>query len=318
MKKKIEDILKKYIDAYSFVSTNEYKETRKSLQKNDSFDDYSSLVGYQTIITLGLGYSSDYLQYQEGYGRLSRYSYGTDYHLVMRDRIKKIEKELTELQIETYSSVDTGPIDERWAAYVSGLGMLGKNQYLIHRELGGYLYLATILINVDIEKEFIVLDSCGECDLCVRSCPTNALDGGFIKERCISETTQSKKELTNDEMKHINLLIYGCDICQIVCPKNEGINFTHNKEFTPKGIEQVSLKGILQMSNNEYHNIYKDNASSWKGPLIIKRNALCLLMNKGDTTSIPLIQESIGKYHDVLWYNSVAKRVLEKLEVKSK
>ena len=113
-------------------------------------------------------------------------------------------------------------------------------------------------------------------------------------------------------------MIYGCDICQRVCPKNKGINFTHNKEFTPTGIEQVPLHGILQMTNKEYKTIYGKNASSWKGPLIIKRNALCLLMNKKDTSSIPLIRESIDKYSDVLWYNSVAKRVLEKLEVKKK
>ena len=193
-----------------------------------------------------------------------------------------------------------------------------KNQYLIHKKYGGYLYLATILIDQVIEKEFTVLDTCGDCDLCVRSCPTNALDGGFIQERCISETTQSKKELSDIEIKHINTLIYGCDICQRVCPKNKGINFTHNKEFTPTGIEQVSLHGILKMTNKEYFNVYERNASSWKGPLIIKRNALCLLMNKGDTSSIPLIQESIDKYSDVLWYNSVAKRVLKKLEVKKK
>lgn len=318
MKKAIEQILEKHIDAYSYVSTKEYLLTRKSLQKNDLYDDYSILDGYQTIITIGLSYPSNHLSYQKGFGRLSRYSYGTDYHIVMRERLREIELELGTLGVKTFASVDTGPIDERWASYVSGLGMLGKNQYLIHKRYGGYLYLATILIDVDIEKEFTVLDTCGACDLCVRACPTNALDGGFIQELCISETTQSKKELTDIEMKHINTLVYGCDICQRVCPKNSGINFTHNVEFNPTGIEQVPLKDILKMSNKEYFKIYGNNASSWKGPLIIKRNALCLLMNKGDTTSIPLIRESIDKYSDVLWYNSVAKRVLEKLEVKCK
>ena len=318
MKKKIEQILDTFIDDYSFVSTEEYILTRQSLQKQDMYDDYSQLSDYQTIITLGLSYSSEHLPYKKGYGRLSRYSYGTDYHLVMREKLDEIESELHQLGIKTYASVDTGPIDERWASYVSGLGMLGKNQYLIHKTFGGYLYLATILIDINIEKEFIVLDSCGECTICVESCPTNALDGGFIQELCISETTQSKKELSDIEMKYINSLVYGCDICQRVCPKNKGINFTHNKEFTPTGIEQVSLHGILQMTNREYKDIYGNNASSWKGPLIIKRNALCLLANKRDESSIPLIQESIDKYPDVLWYNSVAKRVLKQLEVKKK
>lgn len=314
MQNKIKNVLSKYVDDYSFVSVDEYVSTRKSLQKNDMYNQYGFLKGYQTIITVCLAYPSKELSYKKGYGLLSRYSYGIDYHIVMREKLNKIEQDFEKMGIHSFSSVDTGKIDERWASYVSGLGMYGKNQFIIHKTYGSYIYLATIVIDQKLEKSFKVLDTCGDCTLCIDSCPTNALDGRFHINRCISETTQSKRELTNEEIEQIRTLIYGCDICQKVCPKNKGIDYHIHPEFEPTGIEHVPLKKVLSMTNKEYIGIYKYNASSWKGPLIIKRNALCLLLNKKDTSSIPLIQQSSMKYHDVLWYNSVAKRVIEKLK----
>jgi epoxyqueuosine reductase len=316
MKREIEDILQKYVDDYAFVSTEEYQSTRESLQRKDLYDSYDFLKPYQTMIMVVLAYPSKQVPYKKGFGKLSRYSYGTDYHLVFKERLDHIEKELKNLGLSTFASVDTGPVDERWAAHLSGLGMLGKNQFLIHKKYGGYVFLASILIDYSIEKDFRVLDTCGDCTLCIKACPTNALDGGFIKDRCISEVSQSKKELSMKEMKHINTLIYGCDICQVVCPKNKGIDYHIHKEFEPTGIEHVPLQDVIKMTNKDYYNLYKNNASSWRGPLIIKRNALCLLMNKKDTTSIPIIKESMVKYKDVMWYNNVARKVLKELEVK--
>ena len=191
MKDKIISILSRYVDDFRFISTTEYKETRSSLQKEDFYDDYTILDNYRTIIVLALSYPSESIKWQKkGTGLLSRYSYGMDYHIVFKERLKQIEEELQLLGMNTFSSVDTGPIDERWAGYVSGLGFLGKNQYLIHKTYGGYIYLATILIDKEIEKEFRVLDSCGTCRICIDACPTNALDNGFERSLCISETTQ--------------------------------------------------------------------------------------------------------------------------------
>lgn len=317
MKQVISDILSKYVDDFSFVSTTEYKETRSSLQKGDFYDDYSFLDGFKTIITLAVSYPSESLKWgKKGTGLLSRYSYGIDYHIELRKRLKEITIELDELGIKSESSVDTGKVDERWASYLSGLGYLGKNQFLIHKKYGGYIYLATILIDQEIEKEFRILDTCGDCRKCIDACPTNALDGKFYIDRCISETTQSKKEFTDYDIKQLKTMVYGCDICQKVCPKNKGINYTHNSMFEPTGIESVNLIEVLKMSNKEYMNIYKNNASSWKGATVIRRNALCLLLNQGVKDSIPVIRQTLDRYKDISWYNNVALKVISELERK--
>lgn len=317
MKSDINKILEKYIDVYSYVSVKEYMESRSSLLKEDIFNDYSKIKDYKTIITLGMAYPSKTLSNKDKkIGLLSKYSYGTDYHIVFRQKLAFIEEDLHQLGIATYGTVDTGEIDERWAGYLAHMGFLGKSQFLITKEYGSYVYLATILIDKDINKEFSIQDTCGTCDLCVKACPTNALDGRFIKERCISELTQSKKELDDTEISSIRNLVYGCDICQQVCPKNKGIDSHIHPEFEASGIEKVDLINVLQLSNREYKKIYGNNASSWKGATIIKRNTLCLLANRGVTESIPIIKETIDKYHDILWYNNVALKVLKKLERK--
>lgn len=317
MKNKIENILSKYVDVFGFVSTTEYKETRSSLHRNDMYDEYSFLNGYKTIITLGLSYPSESLKWgKKGTGLLSKYSYGTDYHLVFKDKLKSITNELELLNIRCHSSVDTYKVDERWASHLAHIGFLGRNQFLINKTFGGYLYLATILIDEDVTKNMELLDTCGTCRKCVDACPTNALDGRFIRERCISETTQSKKIFNKEEIKQLKTMVYGCDICQKVCPKNDGINFKHNKEFLPTGIESVNLIEVLKMSNKDYMKIYRNNASSWKGATLIKRNALCLLGNQKVYEAVDEIRKSLEKYKDILWYNNVALEVLEMLERK--
>jgi len=317
MKDKLNKILDKYVDVYSYVSVDEYMQMRSSLMKEDAFSNYQGIKEYKTIITLGIAYPSQIVSSDdETIGMLSRYSYGHDYHKVFRNRLDLIEEEFKLLDIGFKSSVDTGNIDERWASYLSGLGFLGKNQFVINKTYGSYMYLATILVDINIEKEFTTLDACGTCNICVDACPTNALDGKFHIDRCISELTQSKKELSDKEIKTINDLVYGCDICQQVCPKNKGIDYHLHDEFEPDGCEQVDLLKLLEMSNKTYKNKYGDNASSWKGALVIKRNALCLLGNREVEKSIPLIRESISKYKDVSWYNNVAVKILNKLERK--
>lgn len=315
MKQQIIQIIDQHVDAYGFVSSKEYQETRSSLQRNDLYDDYQFLDEYKTIITLGLSYPSVPLKWQgKGTGLLSRYSYGTDYHLVFREKLEMIEKELNKLGIKTKGSVDTYKVDERWASYLSGMGFLGKNQFLIHKTYGTYMYLATILIDQEVDKDFTILDTCGTCTKCIDACPSDALDNGFDINLCISETSQSKRDLTDKEISYMKTMVYGCDICQKVCPKNKGVHFEDNTAFLPTGIESLDLIALLKMSNKEYMNIYKDNASSWKGGTVIKRNALCLLGNQRVYEAVEVIKESLEKYRDISWYNSVAVKVLKMLE----
>ena len=317
MKEIINNILSKHVEVYGYVSTIEYLEKRRSLGIKDSFKFLSNLDKYKTIITLGISYPSEEVKYKgKGYGILSRYSYNLDYHAVFKGILESITKELITEGIDSHASVDISDIDERYASYLANMGFYGKNQFLINKKYGSYLYLATILIDKDISKNKIVLDDCGDCRICIDACPSNALDNGFNSELCISSITQDKKEFNDTEIKYLKTMVYGCDICQKVCPKNEGINFNNYPEFEPSGIENIDLIKLLNMSNKEYGNIYGNNASSWRGPLVIKRNAICLLGNQGIVSAIPVIKKSMDKYSNVLWYNKTALKVINKLESK--
>lgn len=317
MKDIINNILSKHVQVYGYVSTCEYVEKRKSLGIKDSFKYLGNLDKYKTIITLGISYPSEELKYKgKGYGILSRYSYNLDYHVVFNLILESISKELKSVDVKSHASVDISDIDERYASYLSNIGFLGKNQFLINREYGSYLYLATILIDKEVSKDESLLDSCGSCTICVDACPSNALDNGFNGDQCISSITQSKTAFNDSEIKYLKTMVYGCDICQKVCPKNIGVNYHNHPEFEASGIENVNLVELLNMSNSEYHSLYGRNASSWRGPLVIKRNALCLLANQGIDSAIPVIKKSMDKYSNVLWYNKTAEKVLKILESK--
>lgn len=315
MKKEIFDILEKYVEVFGNVSINKYNKERHKLSLNDVFSKNIPDDQYKTILTLGIAYPSKSVSWKgKGYGVLSRYSYGTDYHIVFREILKNIEFELSKLGISSSSSVDVSIVDERFASYLSGIGFLGKNQFLINEKYGSYLYLATILIDVEITDKVVDYDSCGDCTKCIDSCPSNALDNGFDHDLCISSLSQMKKPFTEKEISYFKSMIYGCDICQKVCPKNTGIDIHKHTLFEPTGIENVDLITLLNMSNREYKSIYGNNASSWKGATIIKRNALCLIANQGLVQYKDKIIQSMNDFNDVLWYNKTAEKVVNLLD----
>lgn len=315
MKSILFEILNKHVDVFGFVSISEYLENRSFYGKEDSFKRIPNFDKYKTIIVLGLSYPSEEVNYNgKGYGVLSRYAYNTDYHIVFKKVFNEIEKELNNLNLKSYFSVDVSDIFEKQAAFLANLGYIGKNQLLINNKFGTYLNLATILVDIDISKNIDLQGNCGECKLCIDACPSNALDNGFNRSLCISDISQEKNSLSTTEISYFSKVLYGCDICQKVCPKNLGIDFHLRTEYEPSGIENVNLIKLLNMSNKEFKEVYGNNASSWTGPLVLKRNALCAIGNQKIKEAIPDILRSIEKYKDVSWYNETANLVLKMLE----
>ncbi len=269
---------------------------------------------YPTIVVLGLSYPKRIIKHTKSLLSPSFYTYGIDYHIVLQSRIKSV---MDNLQLPYYAYVDNHAFDERLAAILGGNGFFGKNQLIIHPDFGSYQFLAIVFIDIvlDFEIRHFITDSCGTCHKCIDACPTNALTNeGYIQEKCISYYNQSKKILTDQEIKK-NYLIFGCDICQLVCPKNIILKDPSHEEFALSGKEQIAIKDLFTLPSKEFKNKYNNMAYLWRGKTILMRNALTLLLNQNNREYNDLIEETLS--HNLpIWYQETAIKILQQLNYK--
>ena len=209
---------------------------------------------------------------------ISRYCYGMDYHLVIKEKLNEICEEIKSVdeKFEYRVFADNGPLVDRYLAYLAGIGYYGVNNNLITDKYGSYVFIGYIVNNYDLEVDNPTNKTCIKCNKCVKYCPGNALEGNYKMnpKKCLSYITQKKEELTleeKDKMKK-NKLIFGCDICQIVCPHNKDICESNIEEFTTDLITNLDEEEISSISNKEFKRRYKNRAFSWRGRNIIKRN----------------------------------------------
>ncbi|MFW5847741.1 MAG: epoxyqueuosine reductase [bacterium] len=270
---------------------------------------------YPTIVVLGLTYPKHNLSHKKTHLVSSFYTFGMDYHDVLQSRIAKVMKNIP---YNYFSGVDNHPHNERLAATLAGIGFFGKNQLIINSLYGSYIFLGLVFIDVNLEEEYVlnISDDCGTCRKCIEACPTNALsDNGYNINKCISYYNQTKKELTDNEINK-NYLLFGCDICQLVCPKNIDKGKIIHPEFELSGKELVSIVDLFTKSNKEFNKLYDNMAYLWKGKTILMRNALTILLKQKNTDYNSLIKTSINEY-DMPWYKTVAKKVLKELSYKN-
>lgn len=268
-------------------------------------------IEYPTIVVLGLAYPKHILNHKKTHLVSSFYTFGMDYHKVIQSRINEVMKNLP---YNYLSRVDNHPYNERLAATLAGIGYFGKNQLLINSKFGSYIFLGLVFIDVKIDEEYTlkITDDCGSCRKCIEACPTNALtDNGYNINKCISYYNQTKKVLTDNEIDK-NYLLFGCDICQLVCPKNIDKGKLIHPEFELSGKELVSIVDLFTKSNKEFSKLYDNMAYLWKGKTILMRNALTILLKQNNSKYNDLIKASIDKY-DMPWYREVAKKILQKL-----
>ena len=221
-----------------------------------------------------LCYAFPYLADEEE-GNISLYARGKDYHKVVGEML---EAECDKLRISYPQNtflpyVDVSPFPEAYAAAMSGLGKLGKNGLLITEKYGSFVFIGVIATNLEVRGKATV-ENCIGCDACIKSCPNGAIsEKGVDKNRCLSEITQKKGELTEDEkalMRKHNTA-WGCDICQLVCPMNKGVAKTHIPQFETDLICTLTSSD-LQDSNKQLQKKYSDRAFIWRGAAVLKRN----------------------------------------------
>lgn len=299
----------KFLEKFDVVGIIETKTYLSEARKRYH---HVSDISYQTMVVLGLAYPKRDIRHSTSHLVSSFYTFGSDYHQVLKNRIKDV---MANLGYSYIMAVDNHPHDERLAAVLAGIGYFGKNQLIINKDFGTYMFLGLVLIDVEIENEFIleISDDCGSCTKCIKACPTGALsEGGYDVSKCISYYNQSKEILTDDQITS-NHLLFGCDICQIVCPKNIDKGNKVYKEFELSGKEMVSIVDLFMMSNQVFNKTYSDMSYLWKGKTILMRNALMVMLKQKNKNHLDLIEDSIHR-NLAPWYQNTAIRVLDKLK----
>lgn len=242
-----------------------------------------------TIIAAGISYNVDQnkagiKEYYAHKTRISRAAWGTDYHKVLKLKLDKLAVFINEgLGGNTKVFVDTGPLVEREVAKRAGIGYTGRNCSIINPRFGSFIFLGEILTDIRIEPDKPLEENCGDCNLCLKACPTGALCSPYTvnAKQCISYLTQSR-DLSCEEYGKIGSSIYGCDICQAVCPKNKGVSISRHGEFIPREWNLYpDAVDILEMDNKTFQETFKNTSAGWRGKKILQRNAIIAIANSG-------------------------------------
>jgi epoxyqueuosine reductase len=224
----------------------------------------------------------------EEIGKISRYAWGDDYHDVLRDKLKILLAWIVERapEVEGKICVDTSPMmDKAWAAR-AGFGWIGKHTNLITREFGSWVFLGELLLSIELDYDsYIEADHCGKCTACIEACPTQAITAPYQLDatRCISYGTIELREPELPEPIESNLenWVFGCDICQDVCPWSRFSKETDEARFTPRpGVIAPKLRDLIEMSQEEFSARFRQSAIKRAKLEGLKRNAEAVIKNR--------------------------------------
>lgn len=301
---------KEQFDIVGIIKTENYLKASHSLQKKHLE------IPYQTMVVVGLSYPFRVLKHTKTHLIPSFYTFGSDYHEVLKSRMKNVMKHF---DFDYELNVDNHPHDERLAATLAGIGFFGKNQLIINQDIGSYFFIGIVFVDVKIDDEIIleVQDDCGTCRICIDACPTKALsEQGYHMDLCMSYYNQSKKVLTKDEMNH-NYSLFGCDICQMVCPKNIHKGKVIHPEFELNGKEMVSIVDLFLDSDSVFNSKYNHMSYLWKGKTILMRNALALMRRHQNYDFMDLIKQSRTNKR-ASWYEETLEEFINEFDLKDK
>lgn len=227
-----------------------------------------SLKDAKSVFVLGLSYiwdEPDNIDF-----KISNHARSLDYHKVMGKRLDHFSSIIRNMGYNTYTQVDNGTLYERELARRAGLGFIGKNGLLINKTYGSYIFLGILVTDLNLDNySSLDLDTCGDCKICEKACPSCAILGDYKLNPSICHSYLTQIKETYEETYNI-LYAYGCDICQKVCPKNKDIIYNKNEEFRP--INFSIDKSIKDLSNRQFREKYKDYSFSWVGKKTLVRN----------------------------------------------
>jgi epoxyqueuosine reductase len=229
---------------------------------------------------------------------IARYAWGDDYHDVLKARLDALltwMREASPDPFEARAYVDTGPVQERVFAQYAGLGWIGKNTCLINAELGSWLFLSEIICTLPLEPDAQGLEQCGSCTRCLEACPTGALveSGVLDSNRCLSYLTIELRSAIPEPLRAaLGSHVYGCDICQEVCPYNQVPPRSDDAEWQPRpALDLPRLVDLWRRPDSELRAILKGSAMTRAKLTGLRRNLAVAIGNTGDAAAIAALAE---------------------------
>ena len=252
-----------------------------------------------SLISVGMNYYTPFSRppaLQQPKGWISRYAWGDDYHELIKDRLESLldhTRRIYDAPIEGKAFVDSGPVLERDFAGLAGVGWIGKNTHLISPERGSWFFLGELFVSIPLTYDRPIPDRCGKCDLCLKACPTGAFAGPYVLDarRCISYLTI---ELKGFIPRHLRPLIgnhiFGCDICQEICPYNVKARPTVEKRYAPrKELYTPDLIPLLSLDEEEFRRRFRGSPILRAKRRGLLRNVAVALGNSKNSEAVPAL-----------------------------
>jgi epoxyqueuosine reductase len=242
-------------------------------------------------------YSTEFKEPDRGW--ISRYAWGRDYHDTVMQGLRQVEAALKDAaavdNLVTRCYVDTGPIVERVIAKYAGVGWIGKNTCIINQKMGSWIFLGVILTSLELTPGLPAPDRCGSCTRCIDACPTDAFIAPYRLDsnKCIAYLTIEKRGAIPEEMRAgIGRHVFGCDICQDVCPWNRKAPATEVEEFQPQQkLVNPALEWLAQIGAEGFRTLFRGTPVSRTKRSGLRRNAVIAMGNSGEKKFFPLLEK---------------------------
>ncbi|MGI6113267.1 MAG: tRNA epoxyqueuosine(34) reductase QueG [Mahellales bacterium] len=257
------------------------------------------MANVRSIIVVAKGYNVPSSKRPSGAphhptGRFSKISRGRDYHLVMKGKVElMIEKLLGYITFDYKYYVDTGPLPEKELARKAGIGWFGKNNLIINEKLGSFMVLGHILTDLPLRADKAAVNRCGNCDRCIRACPTGAIVSPHTVNcsKCLAYLTQAKDNIPPELLDKFGNLLYGCDLCQDACPYNKKAWKNSDRDFmADEWTLDPELEAILNLTDKEFKEVFGHKACGWRGINTLKRNAIIALGNSRHPQALEILK----------------------------
>ena len=258
------------------------------------------LPGARTLICVAKNYNTPGRHSEDpGTGRISRYAWGDDYHAVLLDKLHGLRLHVERLGGNARVCVDTSAVLEKPWAQAAGIGWQGKHSNLIARDLGSWFFLGELLTDLELEPDPPhAKDYCGTCTKCIDLCPTKAIVAPYVVDsrKCIAYLTIEHRGAIPRELRPLmGNLVFGCDICQDVCPWNKFAKVAPEREFYAReGNLTPSLIGLLGLTREEFNRRFKDSPVKRAKHSGFLRNVAVALGNSNDPAAVPALEKALG------------------------